>query len=375
MLRYLTAGESHGKGLTAILEGIPSHLKISENDINLELKRRQQGFGRSGRMKIETDKVEITSGLRHDETTGAPIALWIPNRDFKKNLDPVFVPRPGHADLAGALKYDQTDLRCVLERASARETAARVAVGAICKKLVREFGIDVAGHVINIGGVQISDDRPAFAIIKKRQENDPCRCIDSTVSKEMRKKILIAQQRGDSLGGVFEIIFTHLPVGLGSCTHWDRKLDGILAKTLLSIQGIKGVEFGLGFEMADLFGSDVHDEIFYDKNLESFSHRTNNAGGVEGGMTNGEDIVIRAVMKPIPTLAHPLMSVNLKTKRPERAAVHRADVCAVPAACVIAENCLCFDIANAVLDRFGGDSLTSNSPHPCISGVSPARPG
>lgn len=361
MLHYLTAGESHGPCLTAILEGIPSHLKISETDINLELNRRQQGFGRGKRMKIETDQIEILSGLRHGETTGAPIALWIPNRDLNKNLDAVFVPRPGHADLAGALKYDQTDLRCVLERASARETAARVAVGAICKKLIREFGIDVTGHVTNIGGVQISDDRPSFATIKKKQENDPCRCIDADISKEMQKKILLAQKRGDSLGGIFEIIFTHVPVGLGSCMHWDRKLDGILAKTLLSIQGIKGVEFGLGFEMANLFGSDVHDEIVFSKlqhsNTQTLQHLSNNAGGIEGGMTNGEDIVIRAVMKPIPTLARPLLSVNMKTKRSERAAVHRADICAVPAACVIAENVLCFDIANAVLEKFGGDSL------------------
>jgi chorismate synthase len=244
-----------------------------------------------------------------------------------------------------------------LERASARETAARVAVGAICKKLIREFGIDVTGHVINIGGVQTSDERPSFATIKKRQENDPCRCIDANTSKEMQKRILLAQKRGDSLGGVFEIIFTHVPAGLGSCMHWDRKLDGILAKTLLSIQGIKGVEFGLGFEMADLFGSDVHDEIVFERRTKVFQHLSNNAGGIEGGMTNGEDIVLRAVMKPIPTLKNPLMSVNLKTKRPEKAAVHRADVCAVPAACVIAENCLCFDLANAVLEKFGGDSL------------------
>lgn len=371
MLRYLTAGESHGKGVNAILEGMPSHLEISTDVINAQLKRRQLGYGRGGRMKIESDVVEFLSGVRHGETLGSPISVWIENKDFRAWKDEMasaalknFVskklvdhPRPGHADLNGGLKYDHHDLRNVLERASARETTARVAIGAICRELIRQFDIQVTGHVIKIGGVGIGNTRPDFKSIYKKQENDPCRCIDEKVSAKMVKKIDEAKKNGDSVGGVFEIIFTGLPVGLGSHVQWDRKLDARMAATVLSIQAVKGVEFGLGFGVAETFGSKVHDGIGYDKKRKQFYRLTNNAGGLEGGMTTGDDLVIRGVMKPISTLYKPLKSVNIETKESYQASVERSDTCAVPAACVIAENILCFDIANALTEKFGGDSL------------------
>lgn len=376
-LRYLTAGESHGLGLTAILEGLPSNLTIDQAAINKELTRRQQGYGRGARMKIESDRVKITAGIRHGKTLGSPISLWIENRDFQKWKDEMateplagFVsrravkhPRPGHADLNGGLKYNHRDLRNVLERASARETTARVAIGAICKQLIGEFGIEVTGHVIKIGGVGIDNKRPSFAEIKARQEDDPCRCIDPEVSKRMAAKIDEAKKNGDSVGGVFEIIFTGLPPGLGSHVQWDRKLDGRMAQTMLSIQAIKGVEFGMGFGMGDVFGSQVHDGIYYDDKNKRFRRRRNNAGGFEGGMTTGEDIVIRGVMKPISTLYQPLESVSIDTKETYKASVERSDTCAVPAACVIAENCLAFDVAQALIEKFGGDSLEEMRRH------------
>lgn len=370
-LRYLTAGESHGKGLTAILEGFPSNVPVLKDEIDVQLKRRQGGYGRGGRMKIESDGVEIVGGVRHGLSLGSPIALWIENKDFRAWTDEMaseplngFVskklvdkPRPGHADLTGGIKYDQRDLRNILERASARETTARVAVGSICRKLLAEFGIQVASHVINIGGVTIGTERPDIATIAKLQESDPCRAIDPDVSTKMCAKIDEAKKKGDTVGGVFEIIFTGLPIGLGSHVQWDRKLDARLAATMLSIQAVKGVEFGMGFETANRFGSEVHDPIYYDGQKKNFYHGRNNAGGIIGGMTDGEPIVVRGVMKPISTLYTPLPSVNIATKEPFEASIERSDTCAVPAASVIAENVLCFDIANALIEKFGGDSL------------------
>lgn len=370
-LRYFTAGESHGKGLTAILEGMPANVPILKENIDHELRRRQGGYGRGGRMKIETDEVEITAGIRHGKSIGAPISLWIENKDFRAWTDEMashpidgFVsrkdvthPRPGHADLAGGIKYDQRDLRNILERASARETTARVAVGAVCRQFLRAFDIAVTGHVTKIAGVGIGSERPAFAEIARLQEHDPCRCIDPDVSKKMQEKIDAAKVAGDSAGGVFEIIFRGVPIGFGSHVQWDRKLDGRMAQTILSIQAIKGVEFGMGFGVGDVFGSQVHDGILYDKQTQAFERNHNNAGGLEGGMTNGQDIVVRGVMKPISTLYTPLPSVNIASKEPYDASVERSDTCAVPAACVIAENLLCVDVADALLEKFGGDSL------------------
>lgn len=370
-LRTLTAGESHGKGLTTILEGMPSNVPIDPQDINTQLKRRQQGYGRGGRMKIETDTAEITAGIRHGKTLGSPIALWIENRDFRAWTDEMtsdtlegFVskklvnrPRPGHADLSGGIKYNQRDLRNILERASARETTARVAMSAICRKFLESFGIHATGHVIKIGGIGIGQKRPDFAEIQEKQEKNSCRCIDEKVSEQMIKKIDAAKKTGDTVGGVFEVIIKGLPVGLGSHVQSDRKLDARIAATILSIQAIKGVEFGMGFGVGEVFGSEVHDGIYYDKKKKTYRRRTNNAGGLEGGMTTGENLVIRGVMKPISTLYKPLESVDINTKKSFEASVERSDTCAVPAACVIAENLVCFDLANAMLEKFGGDSL------------------
>jgi chorismate synthase len=371
MLRYLTAGESHGKGLTVILEGLPSNICLSADDINIQLKRRMQGYGRGGRMKIESDQVEITAGVRHGKTLGSPVSLWVENKDFRAWTDEmaseevkgftskktVSHPRPGHADLNGGIKYNHRDLRNILERASARETTVRVAMGAICRTFLAQFGIEVTGHVTKIGGVGIGDARPDFSVIATAQESDPCRCIDAKVSKDMVAKIDEAKKNGDSLGGVFEIIFTGLPVGLGSHVQWDRKLDARMAATVLSIQAIKGVEFGMGFGVGEVFGSQVHDGIYHDAKANSFPRRTNNAGGLEGGMTTGQNLIVRGVMKPISTLYTPLESVDIESKESYKASVERSDTCAVPAASVIAENALCFDIANAMIEKFGGDSL------------------
>lgn len=370
-LRYFTAGESHGKGLTGILEGMPANLNLQAEDINTQLKRRQQGYGRGGRMKIESDTVEITAGIRHGKTLGSPIALWVQNKDFRawtqemasealenfESKKTVTHPRPGHADLNGGLKYNQRDLRNILERASARETTMRVAIGAIARTFLQELNIHITGHVVNIGGVKINSDRPDFNTIQNAQETDPCRCIDAAISKQMITKIDEAKKNGNSVGGVFEIIITGCPVGLGSHVQWDRKLDARLANAILSIQAIKGVEFGMGFGVADAFGSDVHDGIFYDDAQKQFERRSNRAGGLEGGMTTGEDIIIRGAMKPISTLYTPLESVNIDSKETYKASVERSDTCAVPAASVIAENVVAVEVANAVLEKFGGDSV------------------
>lgn len=368
MLKFLTAGESHGRCLVGILEGIPSGLTIFENDINKELSRRQKGFGRGRRMEIEEDRVEILSGIRWGKTIGSPIALMIQNRDwsnwekamsvspdFKESSPPVTRPRPGHADLSGAIKYGHKDMRDVLERSSARETAMRVALGAIAKKLLSEFDIKIISHVIEIGGVKANSKGLSLEEIETQAEASDVRCADASASQRMIDKINEALDKGDSLGGIFEIIVSRPPVGLGSYIQWDKRMDGRLARAIMSIQAIKGVEIGLGFDMASKYGSEVHDEIFYDGSR--FYRKTNNAGGIEGGMTNGEDIVLRAVMKPIPTLRKPLKSVDFITKESIEAAYERSDICAVPSAGVIGEAMVALELADAMIEKFGGDSL------------------
>lgn len=332
MLRYLTAGESHGKALVAILEGMPAGLKIDAARINSELKRRQQGIGRGSRMQIEEDKVKIISGLKKGLTLGSPIALCIENKDFSiEKLPKVICPRPGHADLAGLLKYGFTDARNVLERASARETAARVGIGAICKVFLEEFKIRISSIVLSIGG------EPGI--------------------ESMAEKINAAKENKDTVGGIFEVIAKGVPCGLGSYVHPDRRLDGRIAQGIMSIPGVKGVEVGLGFGYADKFGSQCHDAIYYARNKRYF-HKTNNAGGIEGGISNGEEIILRACMKPISTLLEPLDSVNIITKKPSKASVQRSDICVVESAGVIAESALAYVLADAFLEKFGSDVLS-----------------
>lgn len=331
MLRYLTAGESHGKALIAILEGLPAGLKVEALKINQELSRRQQGFGRGRRMQIEKDKAQILSGLKKGITLGSPIALLIENKDFSiEKLPNVVCPRPGHADLAGALKFGFKDVRNVLERASARETAARVGIGALCKIFLAEFKINISSQVLSIGG----EDMP----------------------EAMKDKIIEAQNHKDTVGGIFEVVAKGVPCGLGSYVQSDRRLDGRLARAIMSIPGIKAVEMGLGFGYADKFGSEVHDAIYYDKG-KGYLRKTNNAGGIEGGVSNGQDIVIRACMKPISTLLNPLDSVNIITKKSAKATVERSDICVVEPAGVVAESVCAYVIADALLEKFGGDNL------------------
>lgn len=356
MIRYFTGGESHGKSLFAILEGVPAGLLLQSSDINIELKKRQKGYGRGGRMAIETDTVEIASGLRNGKTLGSPITLIIENKDFKnwknKIVAPVTMPRPGHADLSGALKYGFTDIRDVLERASARETAARVAAGTVCKILLKEFSIEIFGYVTEIGGVKA---KRSSINLKDVVENSPLRTADKKAEKAMIKKIDDARKRGDSVGGIFEICALNVPVGLGTYAQWDRRLDGRLAAGIMGLQAIKGVEIGLGFEAARKFGSKVHDEIFYTKG--KYYRKTNNCGGLEGGMSNGSDIIVRAAMKPIATLYKPLNSIDIISKRKVKATVERSDICAVPAACVVGEAVVAYEIANCFVEKFGGDSI------------------
>jgi len=335
MLRYLTAGESHGKCLIAILEGMVAGLKIDDAFINTELKRRQQGFGRGGRMSIEHDKAQVLSGIRKGVTIGSPIAIMIENRDSSiDKKPPVLCPRPGHADLAGSLKYDFDDARNALERSSARETASRTAIGAVCKIFLSKLGIRIKSSVTMVGGIWTDLGNEQLII----------------------DRINTAKRRGDTLGGIFEVISTGVPAGLGSFSQADRRLDAKLAGALMSIQAIKGVEAGLGFRSADAFGSTVHDAIYYDRK-RGFYRKTNNAGGLEGGVSNGEPIVLRCVMKPISTLMNPLDSVNIRTKKSQKACAERSDVCAVWAAAVVAEAAAAFELAGAVLEKFGGDSL------------------
>ncbi|MEW6087486.1 MAG: chorismate synthase [bacterium] len=351
MIRFLTAGESHGRNLTAVIEGLPAGLKIDVDFINGELSRRQAGYGRGPRMRIEKDKVDITAGVRFGRTLGNPVVLVVPNLDWQNweeimsvSMDhPVAYkkitrPRPGHADFAGAIKYHHDDIRNVLERSSARETTMRVAAGAVCKLFLREFGIEIKSDVVEIGG------------IKSQALNS---------EKKIKSKIDKAVKEGNSLGGIFEIQVLNAPVGLGSYVHWDRRLDGKLAQALMSIPAIKGVEIGLGFEAGRRLGSDVHDEIFYRGRAGrgEYYRKTNNAGGLEGGMTNGEPIIIRASMKPIPTLKTPLSSVDMSTKKMVEAGYERSDVCAVYAASVIGEAMIAMIIADTFLEKFGGDSM------------------
>ncbi len=373
-LFFVTSGESHGKALTGIIEGMPAGLGLSSDDIDKDLKRRQAGHGRGGRMKIESDHAEIISGVRWGVTIGSPISLQIENRDWKNwtegmsvdaehegSIEPVTRARPGHADLCGAIKYDQGDIRNILERSSARETAMRVALGAVAKKLLKEFGIRIGSYVTHIGARKVRSKRQKmtekqlFDMFEKA-ENSSVRCPDEKGTAEMVEIIDEAKREGNSLGGIFEVFAAGLPVGMGSHVQWYRKLDGRLAQAIMSIQAIKGVEIGLGFEMGVKLGSEVMDEIFYGRK-KGFYRKTNNAGGIEGGMTNGMPLIIRAVMKPIPTQKKPLKSVDIATKEPREAAYERSDVCAVSAAGVIAEAMVALVLADAFLEKFGGDSI------------------
>jgi chorismate synthase len=368
--RYLTAGESHGECLTAVIDGCPAGLPITEEAINEDLARRQKGYGRGGRMKIERDRVHISSGVRWGLTLGSPITLTIQNRDWENWKETMSVgtpgpgvaakrvtrPRPGHADLAGAMKYGHRDIRNVLERSSARETTARVAVGGVAKQLLREFGIEILSHVTEIGGVRIREVDLPWAEIKTRAEASEVRCADPEVEARIIAAIDDAKAKGDTLGGVFEVVALGLPVGLGSYVQWDRKLDGRLAQALCSIHAIKGAEIGQGFEASRRPGSQVHDEILYG-NESGWSRTTNNAGGLEGGVTNGQPLVARAAMKPLSTLRSPLRSVDVATKEAVEAVVERSDVCAVPAAGIIGEAMMAIVLAQAFLEKFGGDSL------------------
>ncbi|MEI6084168.1 MAG: chorismate synthase [Verrucomicrobiota bacterium] len=356
-LRYFTAGESHGQCLIGVIEGLPAGLKLDGEAINRDLARRQKGYGRGGRMKIETDTVEILSGMRRGETIGSPVTLQVKNRDFKINeLPPVTKPRPGHADLTGVIKYDRQDARDILERSSARETTIRVAVGAACKQLLAEIGVDIVGHIVTLGPVTANVDGLSFAQIRERSEASETRCADPAAEKQMIEAIDAAKSNGDTLGGIFEIIAIGVPIGLGSHVQWDRKLDANLARALMSIQAIKGVETGLGFEVGRRLGSQVHDEIL-PAHEGLFTRGSNNAGGFEGGMTNGQPVVVRAAMKPLSTLMKPMRSVDISTKEEVKATVERSDVCASPAAAVIGEAVVAIELAAAVLEKFGGDSI------------------
>ena len=356
MLRFLTAGESHGRALVATIEGLPAGLSIDEEYINAQMARRQFGYGRGGRMQIEQDRAEIVSGAIRGETIGAPVALWIGNRDHRTDEPDITRPRPGHTDLVGALKYGFDEVRRVLERSSARETAARVAVGAVCRRLLEEFGIQLMSHVTEIGG-EVMHSRPArWEDIPALAEASTVRCVDPEAEARMKAAIDAAGERGDTLGGVFEVVVLGLPPGLGTYVHWDRKLDARLAAALISINAVKGVEFGLGFEVARTPGSRAHDEIFYDPS-RGFYRQTNRSGGIEGGTTSGDPLVVRAAMKPLSTLRTPLRSVDLRTKEVVEAVVVRSDVCAVPAAGVIGEAMVAYVLADAFLEKFGGDAM------------------
>ena len=373
-MRYITAGESHGPQLTTIIEGVPAGLSLVADDINEELARRQKGYGRGRRMQIETDQVQILSGVRHGETLGSPIALVVENRDFahwtkvmgaepltkqeeKEMKRKVTKPRPGHADLNGAIKYGHRDMRNVLERSSARETTVRVAAGAVAKKVLAELGIKVAGHVIEIGGVQAKEvTYSSIEELKSITEASPVRCLDDEAGNQMMKAIDDAKANGDSIGGIVEVIVEGMPIGVGSYVHYDRKLDAKLAAAIMSINAFKGVEIGIGFEAAHRPGSEVHDEILWNEE-HGYTKRTNNAGGLEGGMTTGMPIVVRGVMKPIPTLYKPLQSVDIDTKEPFTASIERSDSCAVPAASVVAEAVVAWELATALIEQFGLDRM------------------
>lgn len=379
--RFLTAGESHGKCLTAIVEGVPAGIEINSDYINKQLARRQQGYGRGGRMQIEKDKVIINSGIRHGFTTGAPITLVIENKDWENwtvpmsaesvdmenseikelvNQKKITHVRPGHADLSGALKYNHEDIRNILERSSARETAIRVAVGTLAQNILSQFGIEIFSHITQIGSAKINENiiyKEDFSILKEKAESSDVRCADEKISEEIRKIIDKASEEGDSLGGIFEIIALNAPVGLGSFVHWDRRLDAQIAKAVMSIPAIKSVSIGLGEDSGKVFGSEMHDEIFIKAENKEYQRKTNNAGGIEGGMSNGMPIIVKAAMKPIPTLKKPLKSINLENGQEHTAHYERSDVCAAPAACVVGEAMVAIALINAFFEKFGGDSL------------------
>ena len=386
MLRFLTAGESHGQSLVAIIDGVPAGLTLDFDQITQDLRRRQGGYGRGQRMAIESDRATVLSGVRRAVTTGGPIALLIPNKDWKNwqrtmhveaepavdatgaNRAAVVRPRPGHADLAGGLKYDHEDLRDVLERASARETAARVAVGAIARQLLGQVGIEVASHVTGIGDVVLPPDtHVSFSAARAVPPDSPLSCVDSALEQSMIAAIDCAREAGDTLGGSFEVIVAGVPVGLGSHVQWDRKLDGRLAQALMSIPAIKAVGIGLGVDAARRPGSRVHDEIVARAAAHAgeiaIARPTNRAGGLEGGVTNGEEVRVSAYMKPISTLMKPLRSVDLTSLAEAPAAIERSDVCAVPAAAVVGEAMVCIVLADAVMERFGGDSMRQLAAH------------
>jgi chorismate synthase len=373
MLKFITAGESHGPCLTAIVEGLPAGLELDIEAINHQLRRRQGGYGRGGRMAIEQDRAEILGGVLHGVTTGAPVALRIENKDWANwrarwaagDLPKISVPRPGHADYAGMMKYGLDDARAVAERASARETAARVAVGALTGQLLDAFNIAVGSYVVEIGGVTVAVPDLPQAELWARAESSDVRCPDSSASQQMRDRIDEAHEAGDSLGGVFVVTATGLPVGLGSHAHWERRLDARLAWAVMSIPAIKGVEIGPAFENARRTGTEVHDEITPD-GRGGVTRPTNRAGGLEGGMTNGMPVVVRAAMKPIPTTVTPLHSVDLATGEPAETQYQRSDVCAVPAASVVGEAMVAWVLADALLEKLGGDSLAEMKKHATV---------
>jgi chorismate synthase len=374
MMRYLTAGESHGPQLTTILEGIPSQLPLIADDIDQELARRQKGYGRGRRMQIEKDRVKILSGVRHGKTLGSPITLVVENKDWTHwtsimGAEPISEseesevkrkisrPRPGHADLVGAIKYGHRDMRNVLERSSARETTVRVAAGAVAKKILSELGIKIVGHVLEIGGVRAENlNYDSVEQIQEITEDSPVRCLDEEAGQKMMKAIDEAKANGDSIGGVVEVVVEGMPAGVGSYVQYDQKLDAKIAAAIVSINAFKGVEFGIGFEAARKPGSQVHDEILWNKE-DGYTRRTNNLGGFEGGMTTGMPIVVRGVMKPIPTLYKPLQSIDIETKEPFEASIERSDSCAVPAASVVAEHAVAWEVAKALVEHFGKDRI------------------
>lgn len=382
MLRFLTAGESHGQGIIGVIESFPAGFDISVEKINRQLTRRQQGYGRGRRMQIEKDRVSVLSGLRHGRTLGSPITCLIDNKDWptwKKIMDPeapiaaklspmerqraynVTAPRPGHADLSGAIKYGTHDLRNILERASARETAARVACGAVARQLLEQYDIIIASHVISIGKVRLKRRKIKFSDLLEKSDSSPVRCVDPATSKEMIAEIKKAIKEKDTLGGVFEVRVSNLPVGLGSTAQWYTRLDGALAAAMMSVQSVKGVEIGEGFSVAGKRGSKAHDEIYYRRSQKlnrqkNFVRRTNYAGGLEGGMTNGAELIIRAACKPISTLRQPLDTVDIKSGRETTAMVERSDTCVVPAAAIVGEAMAAMILASAFTDKFGNDS-------------------
>ena len=372
MLRFLTSGESHGKGLVVTIEGFPAKVPVEIFFINSELKRRMGGYGRGARMKIESDEVDIFAGVRHGYSLGSPIGLIVHNRDWANWSDIMSVeadaeaakkrrvtrPRPGHADLTGGLKYQFDDMRNILERSSARETAARVAIGAFCKLLLRELEIHVYSHVISIKDIRIKPEqleRVSLDLLPQIESSE-MRCSDPSLDSDMKQAVDRAIEHGETIGGTFEVRASGVPPGLGSHVHWDRKLDGKLAQAMMSINALKGVEVGSGLEL-DPYGSEFHDEIFYSKETREFFRKTNRAGGIEGGMSNGEEIIVRGMVKPIPTLRRPLMSVDLETKEPFQAQYERSDTCIVPAAGVVGEAMVAIVLAQSIQEKFGGDTL------------------